>query len=199
MEAALAAQSATGVISATPSEPSRCMNSGSPSCGPRVRAGAARSRAGGDTGAPRRTAVPSGQLPRSPRDRLSLDRVLARRGLERSEEAVRIAEEHGWMEDRIVAPGVGRGGDGAALARAVRRGRAVACAGAARDAARRRARHGVARPSGPRRPPAGAGPAEEALACFREAERMQTLLRRRARASPWQPRRGCFRRRRWHG
>jgi LuxR family transcriptional regulator, maltose regulon positive regulatory protein len=97
-------------------------------------------------------------------------------GLERSEEAVRIAEEHGWMEDPVVGTGLATG----AMAHLwlgrfdeverwlARARRAMRPDGEPGTELLVHQIQGVLR--------LVQGQAEEALACFREAERMQTLL-----------------------
>ena len=97
-------------------------------------------------------------------------------GLERSEEAVRIAEEHGWMEDPVVGTGLATGA--MALLWLGRFDEVERSLARARRAMRPDGEPGtellVHQVQGVLR--LVQGQAEEALACFREAERMQTLL-----------------------
>ena len=199
MEAALAAQPARERRSrATPSTGRRAAGySGSPSCGPRApsRHGAISSRrwrlrAAQDCRSFRSlVSVTSGSPVRGPGS--ALRRARAERG------GRRIAEEHGWDGGSGGRYRLGHGGDRAALARAIRRGRAVACA--AQRAMRpdgepgtellvhhmRRASSALYRAGRARRWRASAKPS----GCTDPAGR-------RARRSPWLPRRGCFRHRR---
>jgi LuxR family transcriptional regulator, maltose regulon positive regulatory protein len=97
-------------------------------------------------------------------------------GLERSEEALRIAEEHGWMEDPVVGTGLATG----AMAHLwlgrfdeverwlARARRAMRPDGEPGTELLVHHIQGVLR--------LVQGQVEEALACFREAERMETLL-----------------------
>jgi LuxR family transcriptional regulator, maltose regulon positive regulatory protein len=97
-------------------------------------------------------------------------------GLERSEEAVRIAEEHGWMDDPVVGTGLATGA--MALLWLGRFDEVERWLARARRAMRPDGEPGtellVHQIQGVLR--LVQGQAEEALACFREAERMQTLL-----------------------
>jgi LuxR family maltose regulon positive regulatory protein len=97
-------------------------------------------------------------------------------GLERSEEAVRIAEEHGWMEDPVVGTGLATGA--MALLWLGRFDEVERSLARARRAMRPDGEPGtellVHQIQGVLR--LVQGQAEEALACFREAERMQALL-----------------------
>ena len=97
-------------------------------------------------------------------------------GLERSEEAVRIAEEHGWMDDPVVGTGLATGA--MALLWLGRFDEVERWLARARRAMRPDGEPGtellVHHIQGVLR--LVQGQAEEALACFREAERMQTLL-----------------------
>ena len=70
----------------------------------------------------------------------SLDRAVLRGRPRLSEEAVHVAEAHDWGDDRCLGSRPGNRGDGAAVARPLRRGRAVARAGAAARSTGRRAR-----------------------------------------------------------
>jgi LuxR family transcriptional regulator, maltose regulon positive regulatory protein len=97
-------------------------------------------------------------------------------GLERSEEAVQIAEEHGWMDDPIVGTGLATGA--MALLWLGRFDEVERWLARARRAMRPDGEPGtellVHQIQGVLR--LVRGQAEEALVCFREAERMQTLL-----------------------
>jgi LuxR family maltose regulon positive regulatory protein len=97
-------------------------------------------------------------------------------GLERSEEAVRIAEEHGWMDDPVVGTGLATGA--MALLWLGRFDEVERWLARARRAMRPDGEPGtellVHHIQGVLR--LVQAQAEEALACFREAERMQTLL-----------------------
>ncbi len=99
-------------------------------------------------------------------------------GLERSEEAVRIAEEHGWMDDPVVGTGLATGA--MALLWLGRFDEVERWLARARRAMRPDGEPGtellVHHIQGVLR--LVQGQADEALACFREAERMQTLLAR---------------------
>ena len=84
------------------------------------RAGTARPRAGAGLGAPRRTAVPSGELAGTSRDRLSVDGFLARRGA-RAERGGGPDRRGTWLDGRSRGGyRLGHWGDGAALARPIR-------------------------------------------------------------------------------
>jgi LuxR family transcriptional regulator, maltose regulon positive regulatory protein len=97
-------------------------------------------------------------------------------GLERSEEAVRIAEEHGWMDDPVVGTGLATGS--LTLLWLGRFDEVERWLARARRAMRPDGEPGtellVHEVQGVLR--LAQGQVEEALACFREAERMQTLL-----------------------
>ena len=97
-------------------------------------------------------------------------------GLERSEEAIRIAAEHGWMDDPVVGTSLATGA--LALLWLGRFDEVERWLARARRAMRPDGEPGtellVHEIQGVLR--LVQGQAEEALACFREAERMQTLL-----------------------
>ena len=88
-------------------------------------------------------------------------------GLRYSEEAVRIAESHGWEEDPGDPLGVSHGLDGAVAAGSVRGGRGVAGAVASCFAAGRRARNGAGRPPCAGPPVAGARTTRASVGCLR--------------------------------